>query len=98
MAQQPWERYELDFIVEVAGKMPLAVIAEKLERTPNSIKNKAAYLGLSLALERETKAWTPDESALFLSKSNNEISLITGRSIKSVVNKRYALGVQRRAA
>ena len=98
MAQQSWERYELDFIVEVAGKMTTRNIAEKLERTESSIKNKAICLGISLAAVREVKEWMPEEVALFLSKSNKEICLITGRSQNSVANKRYTLFSRHRAA
>lgn len=98
MTQQSWERYEVDFLVEVAGKMSVSEISEKLERTQNAIRNKAVYLGISLTFDRITKAWTPDESALFLSKSDKEISLVTGRTIRSVVSKRHALGIHRRAS
>lgn len=98
MAQQPWEPYEEQFLREVGGYMSRETIADKLERTPNAIKNRARMLGVSLASERITTAWKPEETALFDSHSDKEISQITGRSARSVASKRYQLKIYRRAA
>lgn len=98
MSQQPWERYELDFLAEVAGTMTLKEVAEKLERTQGSVKNKAMYLGITLFPAKGWQSWTPEHTALFSSHSDKEISLLTGRSIRSVCAKRYRLKVYRRAA
>lgn len=98
MKHQPWQRFELDLLVDVAGKMPIEDIAGKLERTPNAVKNKAHYFNISLAMTRITKAWTPEECALFHTHSDTEMMLITGRSRRSISGKRYQLKIYRRAA
>lgn len=98
MAQQTWERYELDFIVEVASTMTLKEIADKLERTQDSVKNKATYLGITIHSAKGWNPWTPEQSELFSSHSDKEISLITGRSERAVATKRYNLRIQARAA
>nr|WP_250850124.1 hypothetical protein [Escherichia coli] len=36
MKKTPWEKWEVDFLREVAATMPVEVIAEKLERTGKS--------------------------------------------------------------
>ncbi|WP_159282161.1 hypothetical protein [Rahnella variigena] len=98
MAQQMWERYEMDFLIEVASTMTLKEISEKLERTEGAIKNKASYLGITLLSAKAWSPWTPEQVALFSTHSDKEISLITGRTVKSVCSKRYQLKIYRRAA
>ncbi|RJT47196.1 hypothetical protein [Rahnella woolbedingensis] len=98
MAQQMWERYEMDFLIEVASTMTLKEISEKLERTEGAIKNKASYLGITLLSAKAWSPWTPEQAALFSTHSDKEISLITGRTVKSVCSKRYQLKIYRRAA
>lgn len=98
MSQQPWERYELDFLAEVAGTMTLKEVAEKLERTQGSVKNKAMYLGITLFSAKGWQSWTPEHTALFNSHTDKEISLITGRSPRAVATKRYNLRIHARAA
>ena len=98
MAQQMWERYEMDFLIEVASTMTLKEISEKLERTEGAIKNKASYLGITILSTKGWNPWTPEQTALFGTHSDKEISLITGRSLRSVCSKRYQLKSNRRAA
>lgn len=98
MAQQMWERYEMDFLIEVASTMTLKEISEKLERTEGAIKNKASYLGITLLSTKGWNPWTPEQAALFGTHSDKEISHITGRTLKSIACKRLAMKVYRRAA
>nr|WP_245394479.1 hypothetical protein [Escherichia coli] len=48
MKKTPWEKWEVDFLREVAATMPVEVIAEKLERTEKAVMAKAQGLELTL--------------------------------------------------
>lgn len=95
MAQQLWEKYEFDFIKEVAGVMSRAEIAEKLERTPAAVAVQAHRLGVSLGLLRSSRPWKTSEVALFISHTDHEIKEITGRTLQSVQSKRYEVNGRR---
>ncbi|MCT6427719.1 hypothetical protein MTR55_25055, partial [Escherichia coli] len=45
MKKTPWEKWEVDFLREVAATMPVEVIAEKLERTEKAVMAKATRIG-----------------------------------------------------
>lgn len=48
MKKTPWEKWEVDFLREVAATMPVEVIAEKLERTEKAVMAKATRIELTL--------------------------------------------------
>ena len=48
MKKTPWEKWEVDFLREVAATMPVEVIAEKLERTEKAVRAKATRIELTL--------------------------------------------------
>ncbi|VED36718.1 prophage protein [Escherichia coli] len=49
MKKTPWEKWEVDFLREVAATMPVEVIAEKLERTEKAVMGESNK-GLALTL------------------------------------------------
>jgi hypothetical protein len=95
MAQQLWEKYEFDFIKEVAGVMSRTEIAEKLERTPAAVAFQAHRLGVSLGMLRCNRIWESSELALFGTHTDHEIKDITGRTLQSVQSKRYEINGRR---
>lgn len=48
MKKTPWEKWEVDFLREVAATMPVEVIAEKLERTEKAVMAKATRIGADI--------------------------------------------------
>ena len=57
-----WKHYnqdELDYIVRVAGKVPIPVICKSLKRTENSVVRKAQEMKLSLTVPKRVllKHW-----------------------------------------
>lgn len=98
MNRQPWQRFEMDLLIEQAETKSASEIAKTLGRTPDAVRCKANYFGLQLVTIHNMKAWQPDEISLFHTHTDKEISLITGRSVKSVCSKRYQLKIYRRAA
>lgn len=95
MKQELWEKYEFDFIKEVAGVMSRTEIAEKLERTPEAVAVQACKLGVSLGLLRKSKPWLTSEIALFAEHTDHQIKEITGRTLQSVQSKRYEINGRR---
>ena len=47
MKKNPWEKWEVDFLREVAATMPVEVIAEKLERTEKAVMAKYHFSVIS---------------------------------------------------
>ena len=47
-----WQQYEKDFLMQVAGEMHINVIAEKLERDIDDVREFGHSLGLRFDLER----------------------------------------------
>ena len=86
MKKTPWEKWEVDFLREVAATMPVEVIAEKLERT-----EKATRIGADIVSRLRGRRWTRAEVSLFGKFSAEEIAIATCRSIYSVRAMRYKL-------
>jgi hypothetical protein len=59
---QPWENL---FLHEVAGQMPLSLIAEKLERTERAVYTQAARLDVKFPANPNLRKWTKAELFLF---------------------------------
>lgn len=93
MKKERWEPYEIQFLCEVAGTMPVHIIAEKLERSPSAIYSKAEYLGVRLTSSKKAQPWTDEELSLITSGkySNQEIAEKTGRTAKCIYDKRLRL-------
>lgn len=87
----PWEKWEEDFLREVAATMPVEVIAEKLERTEKSVMAKATRIGADMVSRLRGKRWTRAEVSLFEKFSAEEIAIATCRSIYSVRAMRYKI-------
>lgn len=84
-----WKPYEIQFLREVAGTMPVHIIAEKLERSPRAVCLKARYIGVRI----NPPHWNDEEISLITSGkfSNEEIAEKTGRSIPAINTKRLRL-------
>lgn len=91
MKNIPWEKWEEDFLREVAATMPVEVIAEKLERSEKAVVDKARRIGADLISRLRGKRWTSAEVSLFEKFSAEEIAIATCRSIYSVRSMRYKL-------
>ena len=89
--QTPWEKWEVDFLREVAATMPVEVIAEKLERTEKAVMAKATRIGADIVSRLRGRRWTRAEVSLFGKFSAEEIAIATCRSIYSVRAMRYKL-------
>lgn len=87
----PWEKWEEDFLLEVAATMPVEVIAEKLERTEKAVMAKATRIGAEMVSRLRGKRWTRAEVSLFEKFSAEEIAIATCRSIYSVRAMRYKI-------
>ncbi|WP_065186895.1 hypothetical protein [Enterobacter cloacae] len=85
---QPWENL---FLHEVAGQMPISLIAEKLERTERAVCTQAARLDVKLPGNTNCRKWTKAELFLFGRFTPEEIAAATGRSIHSVRSKSNSL-------
>ncbi|WP_349430944.1 YqaJ viral recombinase family protein [Serratia symbiotica] len=85
----PKRQYLLQFLCEVAGTMPVHIIAEKLERSPRAVCLKARYIGVRI----NPPHWNDEEISLITSGkfSNEEIAEKTGRSIPAISIKRLRL-------
>lgn len=57
----PWLETEDDFLQRHYKTTPTHIIAEKLERTPQGVRNRAAFLGLTR--KRAGRAWKTTEIA-----------------------------------
>ncbi|HCQ7755486.1 hypothetical protein [Citrobacter sp. 50677481] len=91
MKNIPWEKWEEDFLREVAATMPVKVIAEKLERTEKAVMAKATRIGADMVSRLRGKRWTRAEVSLFEKFSAEEIAIATCRSIYSVRAMRYKI-------
>ncbi|EDK9262272.1 hypothetical protein GHL18_19685 [Salmonella enterica] len=87
----PWEKWEEDFLREVAATMPVEVIAENLERTEKAVMTKATRIGAEMVSRLRGRRWTRAELSLFDKFSAEEIAIATCRSIYSVRAMRYKL-------
>lgn len=87
----PWEKWEEDFLREVAATMPVEVIAEKLERTEKAVMAKATRIGADMVSRLRGKRWTRAEVSLFEKFTAEEIAIATCRSIYSVRAMRYKI-------
>ncbi|EDO5627578.1 hypothetical protein C2B34_18070 [Salmonella enterica] len=87
----PWEKWEEDFLREVAETMPVEVIAEKLERTEKAVMTKATRIGAEMVSRLRGRRWTRAEVSLFDKFSAEEIAIATCRSIYSVRAMRYKI-------
>lgn len=65
MKKTPWEKWEVDFLREVAATMPVEVIAEKLERTEKAVMAKATRIGADIVSRLRGRRWTRAEVSLF---------------------------------
>ena len=68
----PLVSWEEDFLREVAASMPMAVICEKLERTPKSVIHKATRIDLHSPPGKANRPWTRVEAYLFCRVSTRE--------------------------
>ncbi|HDH9069082.1 TPA: hypothetical protein PJO38_002322 [Escherichia coli] len=94
MKKTPWEKWEVDFLREVAATMPVEVIAEKLERTEKAVMAKATRIGADIVSRLRGRRWTRAEVSLFgkfSAEEAEEIAIATCRSIYSVRAMRYKL-------
>lgn len=76
MKKTPWEKWEVDFLREVAATMPVEVIAEKLERTEKAVMAKATRIGADIVSRLRGRRWTRAEiwnacRAAMLNKEEN---------------------------
>lgn len=85
---QPWENL---FLYEVGGTMPVAVIAEKLERSEKAVKRKADRLDIKLISRMTVRRWTKAELFLLSRFTPEEVAAATGRSIYSIRSKLQSL-------
>ncbi|HHH1650993.1 TPA: hypothetical protein ACPZS6_001460 [Yersinia enterocolitica] len=88
---EPWEEYEEQFIREVAGYMPGSLIAEKLERSIQSVYSKASDMDVTLISNRPSRRWTETELRLLGKDADEKVANLTGRTLKSVMCKRASL-------
>ncbi|HHK8142801.1 hypothetical protein QAA95_028715 [Serratia nevei] len=86
-----WEPYEVQFLREVAGYMPGLLISEKLERPLRTIYSKARSIGIHLTANRQVRRWSDEELSLLSRYDDNEVSHMTGRTIRAVQVKRSAM-------
>lgn len=86
-----WEPYEVQFLREVAGYMPGLLISEKLERPLRSVYYKAKSIGIQLTANRQVRRWSDEELSLLFKYGDNEVSQMTGRTIRAVQVKRSAM-------
>ncbi|EEG5551310.1 hypothetical protein G3A76_004214 [Salmonella enterica subsp. enterica] len=91
MKNTPWEKWEVDFLREVAATMPVEVIAEKLERTEKAVMTKATRIGAEMVSRLRGRRWARAEVSLFDKFSVEEIAIATCRSIYSVRAMRYKI-------
>ena len=91
MGANHWQPRENLFLHEVAGQMPLSLIAEKLERTERAVYTQAARLDVKFPANPNLRKWTKAELFLFGRFTPEEIATATGRSIHSVRSKRNSL-------
>ncbi|HHT8315334.1 TPA: hypothetical protein ACT24S_004773 [Yersinia enterocolitica] len=94
---EPWEGYEDQFMREVAGYMPGDLIAEKLERSLQSIYAKASSMGIALISNRPARRWTETELQLLGKDADEKVAHLTGRTLKSVICKRASLSIPKAA-
>ncbi|HDL8567102.1 TPA: hypothetical protein ACMY33_001292 [Yersinia enterocolitica] len=93
----PWEGYEEQFIKEVAGYMPGSLIAEKLERSLQSVYSKASDMDVTLISNRPARRWTKKELQLLGKNADEKVAHLTGRTLKSVMCKRASLAIPKAA-
>ncbi|MEX9067302.1 hypothetical protein AB8H14_22915, partial [Salmonella enterica] len=74
MKKTPWDKWEVDFLREVAATMPVEVIAEKLERTEKAVMAKATRIGTDIVSRLRGRRWTRAEVSLFGKFSAEEIA------------------------
>ncbi|MGL4486179.1 MAG: hypothetical protein ACRCUG_04125 [Yersinia sp. (in: enterobacteria)] len=92
-----WEGYEEQFMREVAEYMPCDLIAEKLERSLQSIYAKASAMGVALIINRPARRWTETELRLLGKDADEKVARLTGRTLKSVMCKRASLSIPKTA-
>lgn len=95
MKRETWQPWEEEFLAEVVDEFPIKVIASKLERSESSILNKIARLGIKRFKADPVVKWSQDEVELFLNNTNAEISVMTGRPINEIADKRLAWNIAR---
>ncbi len=94
---EPWEEYEEQFIREVAGYMPGSLIAEKLERSIQSVYSKASDMDVTLISNRPSRRWTETELQLLGKDADEKVAHLTGRTPKAVMCKRASLFITKAA-
>lgn len=94
---EPWEGYEEQFMREVAGYMPGSLIAEKLERSIQSVYSKASDMDVTLISNRLARRWTETEFQLLGKDADEKVANLTGRTLKSVMCKRTSLSIPKAA-
>lgn len=94
---EPWEEYEEQFMREVAGYMPGSIIAEKLERSIQSVYSKASDMDVTLISNRPARRWTETELRLLGKDADKKVAHLTGRTLKSVMCKRASLSIPKTA-
>lgn len=94
---EPWEGYEEQFMREVAGYMPGSLIAEKLERSIQSVYSKASDMDVTLISNRPSRRWTETELRLLGRDADEKVAHLTGRTLKSVMCKRASLFITKAA-
>ena len=86
-----WSDAEHQRLIELAGTMKPAEIAQRLGRTESAVRNRARVHGISIATTHPHKRWTYDETAyLFLNYERLTIQQMAaklGRSYESVSQK-----------
>lgn len=102
-----WMPDELVTLRRLYGSRTDAALARRLGRPAAEVAAKAAELGLAknkaaFPGSRRMPRWTPAEVALLIrlypSTANVAIARELGRSVKSVVSKAYALGLEKARA
>ncbi len=94
--QKFWTLEEEEFLKENFVAFNIQEIAKQLERSPNSLRNKA----YKLQLRKETVLWTEEEEEYlkthYCKQSYQAIALALNRTDSAVLNKASKLGLKKR--
>lgn len=77
--------------------MPGSLIAEKLERSIQSVYSKASDMDVTLISNRPARRWTETELQLLGKDADEKVANLTGRTLKSVMCKRTSLSIPKAA-
>lgn len=96
---EPWKEEETEEMkVQFAGGQPLDAIAQRLQRTPNSIRMRLKSLGLIVS-QPAAKPWTQEDEELLIDLYEDgepfeDIAEYFGRSVNAIVARLVRLRVR----